>query len=48
MWAVALAVVAILPAVALLRAERADRRPTTLAGAETGAAEQEPAQADAA
>jgi fucose permease len=36
MWAVALALLAILPAVALLRAERAERRPSTFASAETG------------
>jgi EmrB/QacA subfamily drug resistance transporter len=36
MWAVLLALLAILPAVALLRAERAERRATTFASAETG------------
>src|SRR3954454_17670304 len=35
MWAVALALLSILPAVALLRAERAERRPGVSAGAET-------------
>jgi EmrB/QacA subfamily drug resistance transporter len=50
MWAVALALLAILPAVALLRAERAeraDRRSIAVAGAETDA-ELEFPQADAA
>ena len=35
MWAVAMALVALLPAIALLRAERAERRPSSLAGART-------------
>ncbi|MGH3100671.1 MAG: MFS transporter, partial [Thermoleophilia bacterium] len=39
MWAVALALLAILPAVALVRAERAERRPSTLGRAETRAAD---------
>ena len=38
MWSVALALLALIPAVALLRAER---RPNTFAGADTGAAEPE-------
>jgi EmrB/QacA subfamily drug resistance transporter len=44
MWAVALALLAILPAVALLRAERAERRPSTFVGAD----EPELSRADAA
>jgi hypothetical protein len=48
MWAVALAFLAILPAVALMRAERAARRPSSLAVAETGDAELELPRADAA
>jgi EmrB/QacA subfamily drug resistance transporter len=48
MWAVALALLAILPAVALLRAERADRRRSTIGTAETDGAKLEPPQADAA
>ena len=44
MWALVMALLAIVPAVALLRAERADRRPSTLAGAETAAAEPAPAR----
>jgi EmrB/QacA subfamily drug resistance transporter len=34
MWAVALALLALVPAVSLLRAERAERRPTSFAGAD--------------
>ena len=48
MWAVALALLAMFPAVALLRAERADRWPSTFAGGGTGAADLEPPLADAA
>ena len=48
MWSVALALVALLPAVALLRAERADRRQGTFAVAETGDAELDLPRADAA
>jgi predicted MFS family arabinose efflux permease len=48
MWAVALALLALLPAVALLRAERAERRPSSFAGGETRAAEPELSLADAA
>jgi EmrB/QacA subfamily drug resistance transporter len=48
MWAVVLGFLAIIPAVALLRAERADRRPRTIAADETGDAEPELLQADAA
>jgi EmrB/QacA subfamily drug resistance transporter len=51
MWAVALALLAILPAVALLRAERAEgaeRWPSTLAGVEPGDAKLELPRADAA
>jgi EmrB/QacA subfamily drug resistance transporter len=48
MWAVALALLAILPAVALLRAERAERRPSTLVIAETGDSQPEAPRAKAA
>jgi len=48
MWAVALSLLAMIPAVALLRAERAERRPSTFAGADTGDAEPELPRADAA
>jgi EmrB/QacA subfamily drug resistance transporter len=47
-WALAMAVVAIIPAVALLRAERASRRPSTLGSAETGNAAVELPRANAA
>jgi EmrB/QacA subfamily drug resistance transporter len=48
MWVAALAFLAILPAVALLRAERAERRLSAVAGAERRDAERELPQADAA
>jgi EmrB/QacA subfamily drug resistance transporter len=51
MWAVALALLAIVPAVALLRAERAERaerQPSNVAGAETRDAKRELPRADAA
>jgi EmrB/QacA subfamily drug resistance transporter len=48
MWAVALAVLAIVPAVALLRAERAERRLGTVVVADTGDGELELPRADAA
>jgi predicted MFS family arabinose efflux permease len=48
MWAVALALLAIVPAVALLRAERAARRPSAVAGPEIGDDELELPRADAA
>jgi EmrB/QacA subfamily drug resistance transporter len=48
MWAAVMALVAIVPAVALLRAERANRRPSTFAGAETGDREAELPRANAA
>ncbi len=51
MWAVALPLLAILPAVALLRAERAERaerQPSTFVGADTGDAEPELPRAEAA
>jgi EmrB/QacA subfamily drug resistance transporter len=51
MWAVALALLAIVPAVALLRAERAERakrRPSIFPGADTGDAELQLPRADAA
>jgi EmrB/QacA subfamily drug resistance transporter len=48
MWAAVMALVAIVPAVALLRAERANRRPSTFAGAETGDADAEFPRANAA
>ena len=51
MWALVMALLAIVPAVALLRAERAERaerRPSTLAGAQAAAAEPDPARANAA
>jgi EmrB/QacA subfamily drug resistance transporter len=48
MWAVALALLAIIPAVALLRAERAQRRPHIVSGAGTGDDERELPLADAA
>ena len=47
-WAVALALLAIIPAVALLRAERAEGRPSRFAGADTGDAELELPRAEAA
>jgi hypothetical protein len=48
MWAFAEALLAIVPAVALLRAERSSRRPSALGGAETGDAEAELRCADVA
>jgi EmrB/QacA subfamily drug resistance transporter len=48
MWAVALALLALLPAVALLRAERAERRSSTIGAGETGDAEPELPRAEAA
>jgi hypothetical protein len=48
MWAVALALLAIVPAVALLRAERAARRRSAVAGPEIGDDELELPRADAA
>jgi EmrB/QacA subfamily drug resistance transporter len=47
-WAFAMALLAIVPAVALLRAERATRRGSAFGGADTGAAETELPRADAA
>jgi hypothetical protein len=48
MWALAMAILAIVPAVTLLRAERAARRPSGFAGAETGDDKQELPRAEAA
>jgi len=48
MWALVMALLAIVPAVALLRAERAERRVDTLGGAQPAAAEPDRLRADAA
>jgi hypothetical protein len=48
MWALVLALLAIVPAVALLRAERAERRASTLGSAQPAAAEAHPRRANAA
>jgi hypothetical protein len=47
-WAFALALLALVPAIALLRAERAARRPDTSGVAETAHLEAPPARANAA
>ena len=47
-WALAMALLAIIPAVALLRAERASRRTSTPAAARTGAGKPQPSPAEAA
>jgi hypothetical protein len=47
-WAAVIALLAIIPAVALLRAERASRRASTVDSAETGAAKLESPRSNAA
>ena len=48
MWALVMALLAVVPAVVLLRAERAERRPSTFGGAQPAAAEPDPPRANAA
>ena len=48
LWALVLAVLAVVPAVVLLRAERAERRASALGDAQPAAAELDPRRAKAA